>query len=133
MLEKVFRAKLILALKKEGVFAVPIESAVTPGFPDIVTAHHTIALIECKVVRSFNSDRLLSGLFGKNQLAFYKRWWQTQGNNLWACILSEDTCQVLALPLGPGVLTKTLKHIVGYAGTNMGNFMHAAGIIERCT
>jgi Holliday junction resolvase len=111
MLEKTFRSELVKELNKVGFYAMPIESAVTPGFPDVVVAGHSIAMIELKVVKTMSSKKLLSSLFEKNQLAFYKRWWKTTANNLWCAVYIENEKEICIFRLNPYHLMHSLSSI----------------------
>jgi hypothetical protein len=112
MLEKTFRAAFVKALNKAALFAVPIESAVTPGIPDILVANHSVALVECKVVASVNSKRKFAMLFELNQLAFYHRWWKTGANNLWCAVYAKKTRTSYLLRLHPAQFGYTVAAIV---------------------
>jgi hypothetical protein len=104
MLEKTFRKNLIAAMKQEGMEAVPIESSVTPGFPDMVVSNNTTALIELKVVPTFESKRLIESYFEKNQIAFYHRWWKTKSDNIWFIIYSEKEKSIICHKIHPLIL-----------------------------
>lgn len=117
MLEKRFRADLIVALKEAGKEAFPIESAVTPGFPDMVVAGNVASLVELKVVPTRASKTTLHDLFEATQRAFQKRWWTTQAAGLWVAIHDEKDGEYQALALCPGLLDKTLAALTSYGIT----------------
>ena len=127
MLEKHFRASLIKELGKVGVFAVPIESATSPGFPDIVAANHSIALIECKIIMSANSGRNFKMLFELNQLAFYHRWWRTGANNLWCAVYERKHKKTYTFRMHPDHFKLTIKEML--AQVTPGSTARAAAFI----
>jgi hypothetical protein len=113
MLEKTFRKNLIAAMKSEGMEAVPIESSVTPGFTDMVVSNNTTALIELKIVPTFDSKRLIGSYFEKNQISFYHRWWKTRSDNIWFVIYSEKDKSIICHKIAPYILK-----------SQIGNFYH---------
>ena len=112
MYESTFRKNLVSALNKVGCYAIPIESATSPGFPDIVLGHWATALIECKVISSAMSQREFGKIFERNQLAFYHRWWRTQANNLWCAVYVEKMKRAHAFRLHPADFAQSISDAV---------------------
>lgn len=114
MTEKTFRAALLRELRACGCVAVPIESAVTPGFPDAVVAKCQTALVECKAIPTGWSLRPLARLFEKSQLAFYKTWWRTSAANLWLAVYDRRAKTAAAFRLHPDHLALPLCEVLGH-------------------
>jgi len=114
MLEKDFRARLVAELKIAGKEAFPVESATSPGFPDLVIAGFTTSLAELKVVATRASKATLHDLFEATQRAFQKRWWTTQAGGLWLALYDKHDEVYQALQLSPDMLDKPLGSVLGY-------------------
>ena len=112
MLEKEFRKKIIAAANHSGIYAVPIESAVSNGFPDIVLSNHVTILVECKVVATRAGSKLFGSIFEKTQLAFYKNWWKTQSDNIWCAVYFKKEKQIGLLQLNPGYFKFKIKDVM---------------------
>lgn len=120
MLEKKFRSNFIAELKKIGKEAFPIESATSPGFPDVVVAGFTISLFELKVVMTRASKTTVHDICEPTQRTFQRRWWTTQAAGLWLALYDEHDDVYQALQLAPLLLDKQLCAITSYGITGRG-------------
>lgn len=112
MLEKTFRAALAREFRALGCAAVPIESAVTPGFPDLVVAKSLTALVELKTVSTARSARPFGALFEPAQRAFYRAWWKTCAANLWVAVYDKRGDRAYALQLHPDHLAMPISEVL---------------------